>query len=32
VAANPGARGRGTLVVFHGLVLSARDVEKINRR
>ena len=30
VAASSGARGRGTLVVFHGLVLSARDVEKVS--
>ena len=30
VAANSGARGRGALVVFHGLVLSARDVEKVS--
>lgn len=30
VAAGPGARGRGTLVMFHGLVLSARDVEKVS--
>jgi L-asparaginase len=28
LAASPAARGRGTLVMFHGLVLSARDVEK----
>ena len=30
VAASPGARGRGTLVVFNGLVFEARDVEKIS--
>ena len=28
VAASPAARGRGTLVVFHGLVFPARDVVK----
>ncbi len=28
VAASPGARGRGTLVVMHGLVLSARRARK----
>lgn len=30
VAARQEAHGRGTLVVFHGLVLSARDVEKVS--
>ena len=30
VAASPGARGRGTLVLFNGLVFEARDVEKIS--
>ena len=30
VAASPARAARGTLVVFHGLVLSARDVEKVS--
>src|SRR5262249_52174062 len=30
VAADPAARVRGTMVVFHGLVLAARDVEKVS--
>jgi L-asparaginase len=30
VAASSDARGRGTVVMFHGLVLAARDVEKVS--
>jgi L-asparaginase len=30
VAASPASRGRGTVVVFHAAVLSARDVEKVS--